>query len=161
MRAFLPQGDSSSSCAWQTILSASSGPPPYQDEDITKIRPFACSLCPYRSRQRVHLDNHMRTHTGEKPYQCSKCNFRFSQRGNLQRHMKTHAPRFYCPLCNARFPSRPLLDKHFAYQRRTGTCPYHCPHCDNTTAVSEASLLEHIRTAHPGREAALCPPPPV
>ncbi|XP_042880255.1 protein tramtrack, alpha isoform-like isoform X2 [Penaeus japonicus] len=53
-------------------------------------KPFACSYCPYRASQKIHLKIHMRTHTGEKPYACTMCDFRSAQSSNLKRHLAKH-----------------------------------------------------------------------
>ena len=53
-------------------------------------RAHMCPFCPYSSRLRINLENHVRTHTGEKPFLCPNCGLGFSQRSNLKRHRKLH-----------------------------------------------------------------------
>jgi uncharacterized Zn-finger protein len=36
------------------------------------------------------LQNHIRTHNGDKPYKCNVCGKVFSQNGTLQNHIRTH-----------------------------------------------------------------------
>ena len=77
----------------------------------TGEKPFACSLCPYSTRDRSHLAVHMRTHTGEKPFasRCSMCSYSASQPSTLAVHMRTHTGEkpFSCSVC----PYRTLLDQ--------------------------------------------------
>ncbi|XP_045105151.1 zinc finger and BTB domain-containing protein 7B-like isoform X6 [Portunus trituberculatus] len=89
----------------------------------TGERPFACPHCPYRAAQRVHLNSHVRTHTGEKPYPCSHCTYRASQRAHLLFHLRTH----------------------------TGERPYQCPLCPYASAQN-SHLKHHLRAVHPGHE---------
>lgn len=58
-------------------------------EDSSQIlnKKFNCSLCSYVSNQKVNLENHLRTHTGEKPFTCPHCPFRANVRSNLKRHV--------------------------------------------------------------------------
>nr|XP_027222427.1 zinc finger and BTB domain-containing protein 7A-like isoform X1 [Penaeus vannamei] len=57
----------------------------------TGEKPFACPHCPYRCSKNINLKIHIRTHTGEKPYVCPKCPFRTAQKVNLVRHAFTHS----------------------------------------------------------------------
>nr|XP_033493693.1 uncharacterized protein LOC117264011 [Epinephelus lanceolatus] len=53
-------------------------------------KPLSCSECGRRFKQRGHLKQHLKTHTGEKPFSCSVCRESFAQRVGLQTHMRTH-----------------------------------------------------------------------
>ncbi|KAF2363549.1 Zinc finger C2H2-type, partial [Trinorchestia longiramus] len=50
-----------------------------------------CCFCTYTSRHRINVENHIRTHTGERPFKCYLCAAGFSQRSNLKRHIRTHS----------------------------------------------------------------------
>ncbi|KAA0186573.1 hypothetical protein HAZT_HAZT004258, partial [Hyalella azteca] len=111
--------------------------------DVERLKTHACHLCSYRSRQKVHLENHLRTHTGEKPFACHKCQFKFSQRGNLQRHMKTHerSPNklISCTVCGLNFSHPSNLERHMTVHNKL---VYPCPYCAHKTAL-QADLLAH------------------
>ena len=55
-------------------------------------RPYACDFCEKRFTQLSHLWQHTRRHTGDKPYKCDvgSCDKAFSQLSNLQSHIRTH-----------------------------------------------------------------------
>lgn len=55
-------------------------------------REFACPFCTRISKSRNHMEDHIRTHTGEKPFSCPICSYACTQNSNLKRHMlKNHS----------------------------------------------------------------------
>ena len=59
----------------------------------TGERPFACTVCAYRSAQEGNLRRHMLTHTGERPYSCTQCSYKARFKNNLNRHIVSkHMP---------------------------------------------------------------------
>ena len=49
-----------------------------------------CDQCDKVFLRRLHLDDHLRTHNGDRPYTCDVCGRGFSQRGNLRTHAMLH-----------------------------------------------------------------------
>ena len=52
---------------------------------------FKCDVCHKSFKAKQSLQNHHRTHTGEKPFECSVCKHSFSLLGNLNRHQMLHS----------------------------------------------------------------------
>ena len=57
---------------------------------IVQIGPngFVCPYCPKISKRRGHLEEHIRTHTGEKPFTCPYCYFSCAKKSNLTNHIQ-------------------------------------------------------------------------
>jgi len=51
-----------------------------------------CPICGHISRQKKDLQDHMRTHTGERPYACPYCTLRFTQISSMRRHVRSLHP---------------------------------------------------------------------
>ncbi|XP_052251464.1 uncharacterized protein LOC127858385 isoform X5 [Dreissena polymorpha] len=51
---------------------------------------FQCPWCGKTFTRRLHLDNHVNSHTGNRPYKCDMCNKRFTQKSHLTTHKVTH-----------------------------------------------------------------------
>ena len=49
-----------------------------------------CNLCGYVSSHAGHLNQHLKTHSGEKSNKCNQCDYASSQAGDLRKHLKTH-----------------------------------------------------------------------
>ncbi|XP_066970950.1 longitudinals lacking protein, isoforms H/M/V-like isoform X40 [Macrobrachium rosenbergii] len=79
-----------------------------------------CPYCPYFSVMKTNLNNHIRTHTGEKPYLCPYCPSSFSQKGSLQNHIRTHTGEkpFACSFCPYRSAQKSTLNSHMWSHRK-------------------------------------------
>ncbi|XP_014669079.1 PREDICTED: zinc finger protein 226-like [Priapulus caudatus] len=79
-------------------------------------RPFKCDVCGSGFKQRNHLVQHNRTHTGEKPYKCGVCGTAFALLGNLNYHMRIHGnlKPYNCDVCCQSFRSSTHLKHHFS-----------------------------------------------
>ena len=52
----------------------------------TGVKPFHCTLCPFKSARQIDRTRHLRTHTGEKPFECEYCSlYRASQKAHLKK----------------------------------------------------------------------------
>ncbi|GMS81833.1 hypothetical protein PENTCL1PPCAC_4008, partial [Pristionchus entomophagus] len=54
-------------------------------EDVQKMR---CDICGLQCKARAHLEEHMRTHTGERPFACGKCHNTFTAASRLKYHQR-------------------------------------------------------------------------
>ena len=86
-----------------------------------------CPHCPYSTKYSASiLQQHIRTHTGEKSYSCEECGQRFTQSSSRAAHMRA--------------------------VHSTGQAILHqCPHCPYSTKYSASTLQQHIRT-HTGEK---------
>lgn len=50
---------------------------------------FPCDFCDRIFRSLYNMQNHRRTHTGEKPFRCDVCNHDVTTKSQLDRHLKT------------------------------------------------------------------------
>ncbi|KAK7862986.1 hypothetical protein R5R35_014542 [Gryllus longicercus] len=55
-----------------------------------KAPKLKCHYCNKMFAKNFDLQQHLRSHTGEKPFQCVVCGRAFSQKSNVKKHMATH-----------------------------------------------------------------------
>ncbi|KAF4078474.1 hypothetical protein AMELA_G00199520 [Ameiurus melas] len=55
-----------------------------------KGQKLKCSFCDKVFAKNFDLQQHIRSHTGEKPFQCIVCGRAFAQKSNVKKHMQTH-----------------------------------------------------------------------
>eukprot|EP00128_Syssomonas_multiformis_P005462 Colp12_sorted_trinity150504_noHs@2302 len=76
----------------------------------------ACEYCGRIFSFADRLQNHVRTHTGERPFACTHpgCQARFAESSTLYKHMKTHQDikPFHCDICNKDFRLRHHIQRH-------------------------------------------------
>ena len=65
------------------------------------VKAHACSFCSFQSAYKANMEEHVRTHTGEKPLSCSYCQFTTAQRATLSRHLKRCAEKNKYELYNS------------------------------------------------------------
>ncbi|XP_033626406.1 zinc finger protein 341-like isoform X2 [Asterias rubens] len=66
--------------------STASGSEPAKKE----LQRKKCSYCDKSFTKNFDLQQHIRSHTGEKPFQCIVCGRAFAQKSNVKKHMQTH-----------------------------------------------------------------------
>ncbi|KAH8354077.1 hypothetical protein KR084_006628 [Drosophila pseudotakahashii] len=109
---------------------------------------FQCLHCDHSFSQNIHLEIHMRIHTGERPFKCSYCPRSFAQKGNLQTHMRCHTGErpYECPICSSRFRQIGQLRVHSRVH--TGERPFKCNIC-RFRFSQKNGLVKHM-TVHTG-----------
>ncbi|XP_075033645.1 zinc finger protein 341 isoform X2 [Mixophyes fleayi] len=55
-----------------------------------KTPKLKCTFCDKAFGKNFDLQQHIRSHTGEKPFQCIVCGRAFAQKSNVKKHMQTH-----------------------------------------------------------------------
>lgn len=95
----------------------------------TGEKPFECLQCHKRFTRDHHLKTHMRLHTGEKPYSCTHCERQFVQVANLRRHLRVHTGEkpYACEMCSSRFSDSNQLKAHVLIHK--GEKPFACELC--------------------------------
>lgn len=95
----------------------------------TGEKPFQCRECQKRFTRDHHLKTHMRLHTGEKPYKCKYCERKFVQVANLRRHLRVHTGErpYACEVCSSRFSDSNQLKAHMLIHNDEK--PFRCSTC--------------------------------
>lgn len=60
------------------------------EESVFESNVLKCTVCGKEFRKNFDLQQHIRSHTGERPFQCVVCGRAFAQKSNVMKHMATH-----------------------------------------------------------------------
>ncbi|XP_063217187.1 zinc finger protein 260-like isoform X2 [Bacillus rossius redtenbacheri] len=117
-------------------------------------KPFSCSLCSAKFVEKHRLSNHMRKHTGEKRYSCALCLSKYFQKSSLVAHIRTHSgdKMFSCSLCSSKFTERHFLTRHL--KTHSGDKPFSCALC-SSKFTAKGSLVTHLKL-HNGEKPFSC-----
>ncbi|XP_039282694.1 zinc finger protein 22 [Nilaparvata lugens] len=117
----------------------------FRHSHINGHKAFSCGICNKFFNQGSHLQQHIRTHTGERPYVCDVCRGTFTRMSDLKRHMRTHTGEkpYKCAACGNQFGDVSHLKSHI--RTHTGEKPFQCAVCSKQFA-RQSSLKRHLRT---------------
>lgn len=103
---------------------------------------FECYHCWYKTKNKLSLEDHMRTHLIERPFACDKCDFRAIQKNHLLQHMKVHVLNvFGCSLCDFKSYDRSSVKRHLNVHNKSSTLQ--CRLCDFRT-TRHSYLAKHM-----------------
>ncbi|XP_029411372.1 zinc finger protein 112 isoform X2 [Nannospalax galili] len=129
-------------------------PSRFQDFPIVHSReqPHKHYICSNSFSQNSHIQEHQKTHTGEKPYKegGNSCNWSSNLKDH-QRGLIGQKP-YKCNACGKGFSHRSVLNVH---QRvHTGEKPYKCEECEK--GFSRSSYLQAHQRVHTGEKPYKC-----
>lgn len=133
----------------------------YSKPKVTKSRvkpskKHECPTCNKQFRGRSELQNHIRTHTGEKPLKCSYsgCTKRYAHSSNLRAHERTHAgiKPYTCHYdgCGRSFAHSVSLKEHI--WMHAGFQPYVCPYEGCQKKFTQVSNFARHKKTHEKEE---------
>ena len=105
-----------------SVLSKADGPAGNGGAVGGSGKVFSCSICQRTFGYKHVLQNHERTHTGEKPFECKQCGKRFTRDHHLKTHMRLHTGEkpYNCTHCDRQFVQVPFHRLLFRSFRQTG-----------------------------------------
>ncbi|KAM0209560.1 hypothetical protein ACHAQI_006299 [Fusarium lateritium] len=119
-------------------------------KNLNKDKPVKCEICGIMLSAKQSLEQHMRTHSGEKPWKCEHpgCDARFKQQSALTMHMRTHTGEkpLQCEICGKRFGESSNLSKHRRTHNVRGN--HVCEHCGKDFHRLD-QLRRHMQTHLP------------
>uniref|UniRef100_A0A0N5CY88 Myoneurin n=1 Tax=Thelazia callipaeda TaxID=103827 RepID=A0A0N5CY88_THECL len=99
------------------------------DQKEMMEKPFKCSFCDHRTKEKSALDKHIRCiHTLETPYKCPYCHQGFKIQSNLVRHIRSHTGEkpYCCKKCGTMYADKKNMDAHIFREHLKGEL-FECP----------------------------------
>ncbi|KAJ7600890.1 hypothetical protein C8J56DRAFT_813832 [Mycena floridula] len=148
------------------ILRVESSPEPSSSTVPAKTKLEKSFKCIYAGCKKSYtkpsrLQEHQRSHSGQRPYVCATCQKSYLRETHLQAHSRTHLPEsarpHVCPSCDKRFWTPQHLRVHL--DLHNGEKPFKCtePGCSEAFAKHN-KLRAHVCAAHapPGTKPYRC-----
>lgn len=135
----------------RTLMAHKHEKPDIADKDTLPSAPhpkrravIKCETCGKEFTNRVHHEEHVRSHTGERPFQCVECGKGFATKRSLRNHShggkNARVRPHKCSQCPASFTAASMLKIH--EKVHTGEKPFSCDEC------GKAYRFQHIFQDH-------------
>ena len=120
-------------------------------ENHSDVKPFKCDMCPYATKQEIHLRIHRRSHDDKREkHACPVCDVKLASKGGLKSHLIRHmgGGKHKCALCLKTFPFPSTLKYHiaFVHEKIAIAKPFKCEVCE--MAFKSRPDLEMHKTRH-------------
>jgi len=91
----------------------------------SKLKPYICKICGYKTARNSNLRLHVRQHSGAKPFECLVCDYKTGDGSALRRHIRKHTNErpFKCDYCPFASVQSTNLKKHIFSKHKDTLIP--------------------------------------